>query len=275
MADLVTTTIIYGVPPADGARAFGIVSADPRSKTEENYTRQNQEVQVENIRGREDTVSLDTAGFQFYTIPTKYKGDFLDEEEIKREYFPESEELLKKLTGASKVFNFDYTVRHYQPHQPDTGPFIRQPVPRVHVDQTLEAAIARVHRHFPEEASVLLERRFQIINLWRPISVPALDWPLALCDFRSVDPENDLFPVVRFFPHHQSEAYSVKNNPNHKWKYLRGMTPDEFVLVKCCDSIQDGSVARFAAHAAFQDPTTPQGAPHRQSIEIRFLVFYD
>ena len=110
MADLVTTTIIYGVPPADGARAFGIVSADPRSKPEENYTRQNQEVQVENIRGREDTVSLDTAGFQFYTIPTKYKGDFLDEEEIKREYFPESEELLKKLTGASKVFNFDYSA---------------------------------------------------------------------------------------------------------------------------------------------------------------------
>ena len=111
MADLVTTTINYGIPPADGSRAFQMISEDLISgQLERNFSYQTQEVQVENIRSKEDAVSLDTAGFQFYTIPTKYKGEFLDDEEIKREYFPESEELLKKLTGASKVVIFNHST---------------------------------------------------------------------------------------------------------------------------------------------------------------------
>ena len=72
----------------------------------------------------------------------------------------------------------------------------RQPVSQVHVDQTAASFIARVHRHLPaSDVPKLLERRFQIINLWRPIAAPALDWPLALCDYRSIDLEKDTFTV--------------------------------------------------------------------------------
>jgi hypothetical protein len=111
MADLVTTTVNYGVPPADGVRAFFMVNPNftingDRGK---NYTHEAHEVQLENIRGKEDTVSLDTAGFQFYTSPTKYKGEFLDDKEIKGEYYAESAELLKKLTGASEIVIFDHS----------------------------------------------------------------------------------------------------------------------------------------------------------------------
>ena len=35
------------------------------------------------------------------------------------------------------------------------------------------------------------------------------------------------------------------------------------------------SVALFTPHTAFSDPKTPEGAPLRESIELRFLVFYD
>ena len=80
-----------------------------------------------------------------------------------------------------------------------------------------------------------MERRFQIINLWRAISVPALEWPLAFCDFRSVDPKKDVFPVSLIFPDGgKGETYAVKHNPNHKWKYVRGMTLDDMVLIKWC-----------------------------------------
>jgi len=41
------------------------------------------------------------------------------------------------------------------------------------------------------------------------------------------------------------------------------------------DSLQDGSVAVFTPHTAFNDPTTPEGSPLRESIEVRALVFYD
>jgi hypothetical protein len=102
----------------------------------------------------------------------------------------------------------------------------------VHVDQTTKESIACVERHLPaNEVSALLKRRFQIINLWRPISHPALNWPLAFCDFRSVDLE-DTFPVDLVYPDRQGQAMSVSYNPNQKWKYFRAMTPDEMVLFK-------------------------------------------
>ena len=41
------------------------------------------------------------------------------------------------------------------------------------------------------------------------------------------------------------------------------------------DTVRDGSVAVFAPHCAFQDPTAPEDAPMRQSIELRAFVFYD
>jgi hypothetical protein len=115
----------------------------------------------------------------------------------------------------------------------DNSPDRRQPVPQVHVDQTLASTIARVKRHIPpSDVPKLLERRFQIINLWRPIANPALDWPLGLCDYRSVDPKKDMFPIALIYPDHEGETMGVRFNENHKWKYVHGMTPEEFVLIK-------------------------------------------
>jgi muconolactone delta-isomerase len=109
----------------------------------------------------------------------------------------------------------------------------RQPVQIAHVDQTHAATIARVHRHLSEaEASQRVKRRFQIINLWRPIGHAAFDMPLALCDFRSVDVNNDLLPSRLIYADREGETFAVVANPNHKWKYVSGLRPDEYVLIK-------------------------------------------
>ncbi len=103
----------------------------------------------------------------------------------------------------------------------------------VHVDQTKKSATARVNRHLPaEDASALLRRRFQIINLWRPIGNPAFDYPLAICDYRSVDKQKDTIPLALVYPEHEGETMGVEYNPKHEWKYLRGMTPSEMVVFK-------------------------------------------
>jgi hypothetical protein len=95
------------------------------------------------------------------------------------------------------------------------------------------STISRIRRHFPApDVPKLLERRFQIINLWRPIAVPAVDWPLAVCDCRSFDLEKDSFQVALIFPERKGDNLGVKYNENHKWKYLHGMTPEEIVLIK-------------------------------------------
>jgi hypothetical protein len=106
------------------------------------------------------------------------------------------------------------------------------PVSQVHVDQTTASATARVYRHLASDADSLVKCRFQIINLWRPILHTALDWPLALCDYWSIDTKEDLVPVALVYPDREGETFGVKYNPNHQWKYIRGMEPDEGVLIK-------------------------------------------
>jgi hypothetical protein len=49
------------------------------------------------------------------------------------------------------------------------------------------------------------------------------------------------------------------------------MTPDEVLLIKGWDSVQDGR-ARFTPHGAFDLPDTPDNAAPRESIEVRTLV---
>lgn len=229
----VTTTVNFVVPPLDGARAYIKIIPDPvTGEHEKNYSSEKHAVEMENVRGTETQYSLDKVGFQWIKSPVRHTS-FKDEDEVKKEYYPESVDLIKKVTGASEVVIFDHTFRRNNPVQSGETKQTRPPVTQAHVDQTTKASIARVHRHIPaDEVPALLKKRFQIINVWRPIQVTALEWPLALCDYRSVDVENDTLPVALVFPDREGETLEVKYNPNHKWKYLRGMTPEEAVLIK-------------------------------------------
>ena len=69
------------------------------------------------------------------------------------------------------------------------------------------------------------------------------------------------------------EVSSVRHSPEHRWHYLSAMQTDEALLLKCFDSDTSGR-ARYTAHSAFSDPTTPPDAPARESIEARTLVFF-
>ncbi|KAJ7139080.1 hypothetical protein C8R44DRAFT_605696 [Mycena epipterygia] len=271
-----TAPLDFYVPPKDGARAYQSINAIPvTGARDRNFTLEVHDVEIKNLRGNESAATLDTTGFQLFRHPTKHTA-FTSDAEIEKEYYPESIELIKSLTGASRVVLFDHTIRRRRPNEIDDSPEKRQPVSQTHIDQTNASAVARVHRHLPaEDVPELLKHRFQIINLWRPISHPAHDWPLALCDFRSVNPSTDVLPVTLVYPDREGETFGVKYNPNQKWTYFSGVTPEELILIKCYDSLQDGSVALYTPHTGFKDPATPEGTPLRQSIELRALVFYD
>jgi hypothetical protein len=103
----VTASIIFNVRPPQGVNAFK--NFKPGRQRVANMERINKEVVVGDLRGKEDSVSLDTAGFQLYHHPSRHKA-FTSDAEIKREYYPESIELIKQLTGATKVVLFDHSM---------------------------------------------------------------------------------------------------------------------------------------------------------------------
>ena len=140
----------------------------------------------------------------------------------------------------------------------------------MHIDQTYNASVERVKYHLPEDAARLLKSRVRIINVWRPIHHPVAHKPLAVSDWRYLD-EKDLVSVHFIYPHRTGSTYSVRYNPAHKWWHLAGQTPDEVTLIKCYDSEEDR--ARLTPHSAFADASSPEEAPHRESIEVRALVF--
>lgn len=230
-------------------------------------------VEIRDVRPVASTLSLEREGFQLLTAPTSVT-DFADEEAIRTRYYAETISLLEELTGASRVVVFDHTIRRHIPGASDRATGIpRQPVPRVHNDYTEKSGPQRVRDLLGDEADTFLQKRFAVINVWRPIRGPVQDSPLAVSDASSVAGE-DLVATDLIYPDRTGEIYYVKFNPGHKWFYAPAMRAEEIMLIKCYDSADDGR-ARFVPHSAFVDPTTPAGAPPRESIELRTLVFFD
>jgi len=228
---------------------------------------------IHDLRPVADQLSLDVQGFALAEQRSAVR-DFWDDDEVRRVYYPEAEEFIKQVTGASRVFIFDHLQRRRVPGLVDRargGP--RQPATRVHVDHTDRSGPQRVRDLLGAEAEELLRGRVQVINLWRPIlDEPLRDAPLAVCDSRTVK-SDDLVPSDLVYRERVGETYSVKYNPQHEWYYVPEMRRDEGLLLKIADTRTDIS-ARFMPHTSFTDPTTPSDARPRESIELRTLVFH-
>jgi hypothetical protein len=227
-------------------------------------------VAIRDARRLAAELSLDREGFVLLRHRSAVR-DFYDEAEIAAVYYPECERVVREATGAARVVAFDHITRNAA-MAAIAGSGVKSPARRVHNDYTAKSAPQRVRDLLGAEAEALLQRRYAVINLWRPIRGPLLDSPLALCDARSLAEEN-LLPTDLRYPDRTGEIYAITYNPAQRWYYFPRMQPDEAVLIRCFDSALHGA-ARFSAHGAFDDPQTPPDAPPRESIEVRTLVFY-
>lgn len=216
-------------------------------------------------------LSLDRQGFVLVNHDSAVR-DFYDADEVRKLYYPEVEQLVKKATGAMRVVAFDHNVRCLPMAQrKENG--AREPVKFAHNDYTLKSGPQRVRDLLPDEADELLKHSFAVINVWRPISEPVQESPIAVCDARTIDQSDWVTSDLRYRDR-TGEVYSITFNPNHRWFYFPQMRRNEVILLKCYDSTDDGR-ARFTAHTAFDDPTSPPDAPARESIETRTLVFFE
>ena len=227
-------------------------------------------VVIRNGRPLANELVLDRGGFRFVRHDTNI-ADFYRDDEVRRVYYPEMEALVKAESGASRVVVFDHTLRTGDDALREQRK-IREVVPRVHNDYTEWSGPQRLRDLLPDEADDLLRRRFAIVQVWRPIRFSVESFPLAICDARSVSPD-DLVISERRYPNRVGQTYAITYNPNHKWFWFPRMRREEAIVFKVFDSLKDGR-ARWTAHTAFDDPTSPPNARPRESIEIRTLAFF-
>ena len=266
--DTIEVTLNYIVD--DGTKVFTVTAGPGGQDVRSGGTPDPRRVIIHNGRPIAKDLAFDKNGFRFVRHDTRV-GDFYDEAEIKRIYYPEMEALIKAESGAKRVVVFDHTLRTADDELRESKK-IREVVRRVHNDYTGWSAPQRVRDILPDEAEELLKGRFAIIQVWRPIRYPVETNPLALADAQTLSPD-DMIISERRYPDRIGQTFAIRYNPAHKWFWFPRMRREEAFVFKVFDSEKDGR-ARWTAHTAFDDPTTPPHARPRESIEIRTLAFF-
>jgi hypothetical protein len=227
-------------------------------------------VRIRDARPLAGDLSLDREAFALTRHDTAVR-DFYDKAEVRQVYYGEVERLVKERTGAAKVIVFDHTLR-VADRAVERG--LRAPVQSVHNDYTEKSGPQRAAELLgPDEAEIRLKRRFAEYNVWRPIAGPVESAPLGLVDASTIAP-TDLAVCDLVYEDRTGEIYQGVYNAAHRWYYVPRMERAEAILIKCYDSAKDGR-ARFSLHSAFDDPTSPEGARPRESIEVRTFAFFE
>ncbi len=287
------------------ARAFEaqITYLEPNNPINRRYVSAGQEAntgtyapyntEVRDGRSISEHFSLDKHGF-VHGRHVSQVGDFLDNDQVAAAYPDEAIALIKQLTGADLVFPQGWMVRtpgelakkkkvdgyqHQGGIQPQAG--------EAHCDfapDVAEMVAENYYRQMCPDGKPY--KRFISASLWRCFSDGPQDWPLALCDGRSVTPGEGIkntLVVVDDIPSIEQmkapiegedkmlAAHIYQFNPEHRWWYFSNMNRDEFLYFKFYDS--DSSVTQQVPHTAFHDiaavnPTT------RMSIEMRTMAYF-
>lgn len=259
--------------------------------------------------------TLERNGFELLTRPVPDPDlDFLNHEQVIRDYYPHCEQIVREASGARLVAAFDHNVRSAAGKESqqriDGGQQVQGPAHLVHGDYTMTSTPDRLRQLTRPPSSndtlgavlgpgetlldadqieeAIAHGRYGIINLWRNIAeTPVAVNPLALCDAACVK-SGDLVVFEIHYADRIGENYFAKFSAGHRWYFYPDMTRGEALLIKQWDSAgrmartrgaesdpADGSEpCTFSFHSAFEDPTTPPDAPDRWSIEVRCAVVW-
>jgi len=225
--------------------------------------------------------SLEREGFAL--IPHRSDvSDFRNPQEIARIHWPETERLLLELTHADEIVRFGLAVRRSADCSSgpvrftSSGPLCEtHSVCFVHIDISDPAAALFAQRWRPKGHGRPV-RRFAHYNIWRALSPPPQDFPLALCDSRSVSAsdlvEADAMMDIPGKPESSYVGLVVRYNSRHRWSHFPDMSRDEVIVFKTHDS--DPAHPSHVPHTAFKDPACPSGVAPRSSIEMRAIAYW-
>ncbi|KAI1439506.1 hypothetical protein F5Y02DRAFT_425529 [Annulohypoxylon stygium] len=256
-------------PLYDAERPYAIASDPPPGLKRTNITQAAVKTKIHNARGKEDEFSLYSNGFQWVRHSLTY--DVHVGQNVDR-YMNDMGLFLQSQLKASRVVVYDFVIREQrgekEPRAPGVPRIIKKQILGAHLDISRDSAIERIKLKC-DDSEHLLQKRWHIVNIWRPLKDVVKSMPLALCDSRTLD-KDDAVPSDIVLPHLKLVAYEIWYNPSQVWYYLKEQMPDEVLLMMSVDS----ETSTRCAHTAFEDPDTLPDDPKRSSIELRCMVFF-
>ena len=232
-------------------------------------------IRIEDARTRPMPASLEREGFVLVAHKSTVT-EFRDAAAVAATHPAEIEQLLLGLTAADRVIVNPTGVLRFGERSPESGRLNNsRPARFVHVDVSNSTAAAFAERSRPRDIGGRV-RRSAHYNVWRVLTPPPQDVPLAVCDARSVAPE-DLVAADAVFDHPSQPEWSfeglvIRYNPRHRWSYFSNMTRNEALVFKTNDT--DPGQPSQVPHSAFNDPSCPAQVPPRASIEMRAIAYW-
>ncbi len=128
-------------------------------------------------------------------------------------------------------------------------------------------------QHYTEEqAKAKMSRRFMSINLAKPMRTVRQN-PFVLCAWPSFA-DQPYITNYRIYDDRVGETTRFTYRPDHDWYWFPEQKPTEVSMLKCYDSVTNGSVSRWSFHSACIDPAAPEDAPCRKNVVVRSFVFF-
>jgi len=230
-------------------------------------------VEMDIADARHAAPTLDGAGFTLLAHRSAV-ADFSDRASVDSRYRPEVIELIHELSGADLVLVNSPGILRFSERSSQSGALDNsRPARFAHVDVSDSTARVFAERAAPPGRAI---RRFVHYNIWRAISAPPQDVPLAVCDARSVA-AGDLLAADAVFDKPGETEWSFEglvlaHAAGHRWHWFPDMNRDEALVFKTHDS--GPGRAHCVPHVAFDDSACPAHAPPRASIEMRALAFW-
>jgi len=236
---------------------------------------------------------MDKLGVSLAHIDSKCEN-FYDAAEVERVFYPEIEKLLLDFfPGATDalvynhdVFNKEYTGDVVE-DQDNKDPGVNKRYANiVHNDLNDNSGRVRCRelltknlRNFGREqhytgaeADAKMSRRFMSINLAKPMETVQQN-PFVLCAWPSFA-DQAYINNYRIYDDRVGETTRFTHRSEHDWYWFPQQTSTEVSMLKCYDSVTDGSVSRWSFHSACVDPTAPEDAPCRKNVVVRSYVFF-
>lgn len=220
--------------------------------------------------------------------------DFYDAAEVERVVYPEMENLLLEFfpdATDALVYNHDVFDKDYQgdrtEDQDNKNPGVNAIYANiVHNDLNDNSGRLRCRelltknlrnfgreQHYSEaQADAKMSRRFMSINLAKPMETVRQN-PFVLCAWPSFA-DQPYITNYRVYDDRVGETTRFTHRPDHEWYWVPQQTSTEVSMLKCYDSVTDGSVSRWSFHSACVDPTAPDDAPCRRNVVVRSYVFF-
>lgn len=85
------------------------------------------------------------------------------------------------------------------------------------------------------------------VSFWKSLQGPGNDWPLAFCDWRTVNRKCDTISADVVFHNRFTENERLYYSPKHKWYYFQDLGDDEVVVFRQTDSEVENGGGKFTS----------------------------